>query len=126
MKKNSIKFFYLQISIFIFALSNVFFKFASVAMATKGLFSIACIFYIGAGILALGIHAIFWQQVLKYFELNVANAIKVSYLLWGTLFSIFIFKENYKISNFIGLLLIMLGIILIIHKNQQKKGEAYE
>lgn len=118
MKKNkTIKMILMQICIFLFALSNVSFKFASTYMASKGLFSIECIMSFVIGIATLGIYALIWQQVLKYYDLNVANAIKTLYLLWGVVFSIFIFKEQYKLSNFLGLILIILGIIVVIRKD---------
>lgn len=117
----AIRMIYLQISIFIFALSNVFFKFASSAMAKKGIFSLDFILQMAGGVGCLFLFALIWQQVLKYFELNVANAIKVSYLLWGSLFAIIIFKEKYRLSNFIGMILIMIGIILIILKSKKKE-----
>lgn len=113
----------MQVCIFLFALSNVSFKFMSTAMVTHGLISFECLKFLAMGIGILGIYALLWQQVLKYFDLNVANAIKMLYLLWGIVFSIFILKENYKISNFIGLLFILAGIINIILKD---KGERHE
>lgn len=104
----------MQICIFLFALSNVFFKFASNYMVLEGVFSLKFILCMGGGIGVLGGYAIIWQQTLKFYDLNVANAIKTLYLLWGIIFSIFIFKEDYKLNNFIGLVLIITGIIIII------------
>lgn len=127
MKKNkAIKVILMQICIFLFALSNVSFKFASIYMASKGLFSIECIMSFAMGIATLGIYALIWQQALKYYELNVANAIKTLYLLWGVVFSIFIFKEQYKLSNFLGLMLIILGIIVVIRKDSANIIESEE
>lgn len=116
----------IQICIFLFALSNVFFKFASNFMASEGIFSIKYILNIIVGILILGLYALIWQQVLKYYQLNVANAIKNLYLLWGVIFSIFIFKEQYKISNFLGLIIIIIGILLIIIRDNIEKKTILE
>lgn len=116
---KAIKMILMQICIFLFALSNVSFKFASTYMETKGLFSIECLMSFAMGIGTLGIYALIWQQVLKYYELNVANAIKTLYLLWGVVFSIFIFKEQYKLSNFLGLILIICGTVIVIRKDSE-------
>ena len=113
----------MQLCIFLFASSNVFFKFASNYMAQKGIFSKECIFSMIMGIVVLMIYAVFWQQLLKYYELNVANAIKTLYLLWGVFYAIVIFKEQYKLNNFIGLALIIFGIVLIVRKNKIGKGQ---
>lgn len=125
-KYKPIKMILMQICIFLFALSNVSFKFASTYMETKGLFSIECIMSFVMGIATLGVYALIWQQVLKYYELNVANAIKTLYLLWGVVFSIFIFKEQYQLSNFLGLILIICGIIIIIIKDSANIREVEE
>ena len=126
---KAIKMILMQICIFLFALSNVSFKFASTYMETKGLFSIECIMSFVTGIGTLGVYALIWQQALKYYELNVANAIKTLYLLWGVVFSIFIFKEQYKLSNFLGLILIICGTVMVIRKdsdNIKKMEESKE
>lgn len=106
--------------IFLYATSNIFFKFASIYMESEGLFSIKCIGSMGVGIIILMIYAAFWQQTLKYFELNEANAIKMFHMIWGVFYAILIFKEKYELTNFIGLLLIILGIFIVFKKDKVK------
>lgn len=111
----------MQLCIFLFATSNIFFKFASNYMADEGIFSMKCMLSMALGIFILMCYAFFWQQLLKYYELNVANAIKTMYLLWGVFYAIIVFKEKYELNNFIGLALIILGIILIVRKSNVKE-----
>ncbi|MCP1101252.1 drug/metabolite transporter (DMT)-like permease [Aequitasia blattaphilus] len=121
MKNKTLGFILLQIAIFLFAFSNVFFKIASNFMAEYGLFSFECLCSMAGGILVLVIYALLWQQILKIYELNVANAIKTLYLIWGVFFAIVFFKEKYQWNNFLGLLCIILGIIIIIRNKDVKK-----
>ena len=66
----------LHLNILIFSFTGVFSKFAAESIRTNGLFSIRTILW---GILIIancGIYAIFWQYILKLFDVNVAKSLK--------------------------------------------------
>ena len=61
----------------------------------------------------LGIYAIFWQQLIKKFELSVAYANKAMTLLWSLLWSVVIFHESVTVPKVIGVVLVIIGTIVI-------------
>jgi undecaprenyl phosphate-alpha-L-ara4N flippase subunit ArnE len=67
---------------------------------------------LGSG-LCMAAATFLWLYIIKYFEFSVAYPmISISYI-FGMLAAIFIFHETVPIIRWIGVLLIMAGVILI-------------
>lgn len=71
-----------------------------------------CIFY-AIIIFILGIYAIIWQQVLKFFTLPIAMCNKAITIVWGMAFSRFFFIEEITLKKILGASIILCGIILL-------------
>ena len=99
----------LQIIVMIYTLSGVMAKFA----AAYDFLSFRFILFYGLEILLLGIYAIFWQQNLKRFPVNVAYAHSAVYNIWSLIWAVLIFSETINRGNIIGTFLIIAGILLI-------------
>ncbi len=79
----------------------------------RGLISSALNLYIFLGFLSLGLGAFLWLIVLSKMELSLAYPmLSLGYVL-VTLISKFFFKEEIPRSRWIGVAIIMFGIILI-------------
>lgn len=99
----------LQAIIAIYTLSTVAAKFASL----NEFLSFKFILFYGIEILILGIYAIFWQQIIKKFELSVAYANRAMSLLWSVLWAIVFFHETITIKNIIGVIIVIIGTIIV-------------
>ncbi len=103
----------LHLNILIFSFTGVFSKFAAGSIRDNGLFSVQTVFW---GILIIancGVYAIFWQYILKLFEVNVAYSHSAVYNIWSLIWAWFIFSEPINIGNLIGTVLIIAGIWVI-------------
>ncbi len=103
----------LHLNILIFSFTGVFSKFAAGSIRSNGLFSPQTIFW---GILIVancGIYAVFWQYILKLFEVNVAYSHSAVYNIWSLIWAWLIFSEPINIGNLIGTALIIAGIWVI-------------
>ncbi len=103
----------LHLNILIFSFTGVFSKFAAGSIRDNGLMSAQTVFW-GLLIVAnCGIYAIFWQYILKLFEVNVAYSHSAVYNIWSLIWAWFIFSEPINIGNLIGTVLIIAGIWVI-------------
>ena len=59
------------------------------------------------------VYALFWQQNLKYFDVNVAYAHRSVYNVWSLLWAVLIFSEKITVGNVIGTVLIIGGILVM-------------
>ena len=75
-------------------------------------------------IFILGVYAILWQQLLKVMPLNLAYANKAVTLLWGMLFGVLVFKETISLTNILGGLIVLAGVIVMV--TDRKKTESAE
>lgn len=64
-------------------------------------------------ILILGVYALLWQQVLKKIPLSIAMANKPIVLVLGILWAVLIFDEKITWKLFVGIILILCGILII-------------
>lgn len=103
----------LHLNILIFSFTGVFSKFAAEAIKTDGLFSAKTVFWGILIILNCGIYAIFWQYILKLFEVNVAYSHSAVYNIWSLIWAFLIFSEPVNVGNLIGTVLIIAGIWVI-------------
>jgi drug/metabolite transporter (DMT)-like permease len=116
-KSNIIIFFLLHIILCLFSLSGLFSKLAS----GESFLSINfCLFY-GGVILILGIYAICWQQIIKRMPLSLAYANKAITVIWGMIWGILIFKEQLKIQQVIGAVIVIVGVVLYSMENSYER-----
>ena len=91
----------------------LFSKFAADSISARGLLSPWSLLW-GFLILAnCAVYAIFWQQNLKRFPVNVAYAHSAVYNIWSLIWAVLIFSETINRGNIIGTFLIIAGILLI-------------
>ena len=74
----------------------------------------------------LGVYAIFWQQLIKRFELSIAYANKAMTLLWSLLWSIVIFHEGVTLPKIAGVILVIIGTIVINGGDSKDSTESSE
>jgi multidrug transporter EmrE-like cation transporter len=75
--------------------------------------SFKSVLFIVIELFILGVYAILWQQLLKRFDLSIAYANKAMVLLWYMVWAMLIFKEKLVPKNYIGVLIVIAGIICI-------------
>lgn len=112
--KNKSTYILMYFSFFIYSLSSVFSKLAS----SLELFSLPYLLCFCGIIFILGIYAILWQQILKKIELSVAMSHKPIVLVYGTLWAVCFFGETVGAKFFIGLALIITGLVVIGVKSE--------
>ena len=66
----------------------------------------------------LGAYAVFWQQIIKRFDLSIAYANRAFAIFWTFLWSVLIFHETFRPVSLIGIFLVFFGILLV---NQDAK-----
>ena len=103
----------LHLNVFLFSLTGVFSKAASIQYNEKGLSSPLLYLFLFLMFLNCGIYALAWQMCIKKFDLSVAYANKSVYLIWSQLWAILIFKESLSIGNIIGMLVVFLGVMVV-------------
>ena len=99
----------LHLSFLIYASGTVLMKFASGHAMLSSHF---LLFYMLA-LVALGLYAILWQQVLKALPLTIAFSNKAVTILWGMLTGYIIFKETITPKMLIGAVIIVIGITFV-------------
>ena len=108
----------LHIAIFILSLASLCSKKAS----TYDFMSWGFILFYGGVIAALFVYAIIWQQALKRMPLVVAFANKVATLFWSLIYGVLIFGEGIRPNMIIGILIVVVGVILVVSSEVEKKG----
>ena len=112
----------LQAVVVIYTLSSVV---AKVATENK-LFSFSFFLFYGLEIAILGVYAIFWQQMIKRFDLSIAYANRAMALLWSALWAVVLFRETLEPKQLAGIALVILGTVIVntdTPKKQEEKGE---
>ena len=74
--------------------------------------SVHYILGIVGSIFILGIYAIVWQQILKRINLTDAYMFRGTSLIFVMLFSVLFFHEGFRLSNIIGIMIILTGTVL--------------
>ena len=114
-KTKFLEYVFLEFSVFFFSLSGIFFKFAS-----KNIFmSFNFIAFYSMGLMILAIYSFFWQIILKEFELYVAYGNRAMVTIWSFIWSFFIFHETINFKMIFGGILITIGTILLVVKNDK-------
>ncbi len=99
----------LQLIVLVYTLSGVAGKFAS----GNEFLSWRFILFYGLEIVNLGVYALLWQQAIKKFDLSVAYANRAVAILWSMLWAVLFFSEKIKVTNIIGVIIIIAGTIIV-------------
>lgn len=108
-KKMILLYIVLIVSILISSTTGILAKFASGEPFLSFKF---CLLY-GSEIIILFVYAIIWQQIIKHLNLSVAYSFKATALIWTLVWGSLVFKENFGITNFIGVAVVIVGIIIV-------------
>ena len=111
---------FIQAAVVVFTLSTVFSKLAGMttgdlvigSLVIRGL-GMKRLFFIGCEVLCLGIYAIFWQQIIKRFDLSVCYANRAFSIFWTFMWSIIIFQEKIRWNNVAGIIIVFIGIQVV-------------
>lgn len=104
----------LHLTIMLFSLTSVFSKAASVWYNREGLRSPRMFLFLFLMVLNCGVYALAWQKVIKNMDLNVAYANREIYMVWSQIWAVIIFHENLSVSNIVGLLMVMTGVLMVV------------
>lgn len=99
----------IQMGVILYTTSGICSKMTSNYQA----FSFMWLVWIGLEVAALGMYAVFWQQIIKRVDLSVAYANRAFAIFWSTLWAVILFKEKITPANAIGIVVIFLGIQLV-------------
>lgn len=103
----------LHLNIMLFSFTTVFSKLASIEFNKNGLKGIMLYVFFALMLLNCFIYAIAWQKVIRKFDLNTAYANKSVYLIWSQIWAVMIFKENLTVTNIIGLIVVLIGVLVV-------------
>ena len=95
-------------SFFIYALTSVFTKYASV----HSFLSWPYVLLLGGAVATLGIYAALWQQIIRRMPISDAFMWKGTTIVWAMLFASILFGEAISFRNVMGSTLIIIGITL--------------
>lgn len=109
----------LQAIIMIYTISSVMAKLASSSKDEPMKF----LFFFGLEFVILAVYAVFWQQMIKRFELSVAYANRSMAILWSMIWAVVFFHDRITLRNMLGVLLVLLGTVIV---NLDAKGGAQD
>lgn len=108
--KKTRQLFILHLNILLFSFTGIFSKLAASSVSKNGAFCINTLIFAGLILLNCAVYALFWQQNLKHFDVNIAYAHRSVYNVWSLLWSVLIFSEKITVGNILGTVLIIAGI----------------
>ena len=111
--------FLLQAIIVIYTVSSVMAKLVSTSQGEP----VKALMFFGLEFVLLAVYALFWQQMLKRFELSVAYANRSMAILWSVIWAVVFFHEKITLRNILGVLLVLVGTIIV---NMDAKGEEQD
>ncbi|MBQ6470019.1 MAG: EamA family transporter [Lachnospiraceae bacterium] len=99
----------IQAAVVIFTMSGICAKFSSrfAVMSPKFLL------FIFLELAALGVYAVFWQQIIKRFDLSLAYANRATSIFWSMIWAALLFGEGVTLKNIIGVIVIFAGIMTV-------------
>lgn len=103
----------LHVNILLFSLTGIFSKLTANNLSENGVLNIYTALFAGLMVLNCAIYAVFWQQSLKHFDVNVAYAHRSVYNIWSLIWAVLLFSEPITIGNIIGTVLIIGGILVM-------------
>lgn len=92
----------------VYACTSIFTKMAS----RQKMLSWPYLLWIAGAIGVMGVYAILWQQVIKRMSLSTSYMFKGTSLVFVLLFSALLFGETISLTNVIGSVIIVSGIVL--------------
>jgi drug/metabolite transporter (DMT)-like permease len=105
--------FLLHLNIMVFSFTGILSKFCAMSIHNEGLFSPRTILLGCLILINCGIYAVFWQYILKLFEVNVAYSHSAVYNIWSLIWAVVVFSEPVNPGNLVGTVLIIAGIWVI-------------
>ena len=99
----------LQGAVILYTMSGICAKFSSRYEVMTG----GWIFFIALEIVALGVYAIVWQQIIKRFDLSLAYANRATAVFWSMLWAALLFRETVTWKNLLGVAVIFAGILVV-------------
>lgn len=110
----------LQAVVIIYSISGVMAKFASMYNSNMMMF----LLFFGLEFVLLAIYAVFWQQMIKRFELSVAYTNRAMAILWSMIWAVVFFHDEITAQNVCGVLLVLAGIVVInTDKGEDSKND---
>ncbi len=104
------RYLYLQISVFILAVSAAFHKAAADMWGNEGEIHLPVILCIAAYLVLMLVYAVMWQRNLEQFELGFLYTNRCLCTIWAQIIAVVVFKNKIYALNVIGLLLIFWGV----------------
>lgn len=117
-KTRVIDFILLQSAVMIYSLSTLAANFAS----KYDFLSPKYILFFGLDFILLAIYAIFWQQIIKRFQLSIAYANKAMTLMWSMLWNFLILSQKITLWRVVGVLLVVAGVIIMNYIAPDENG----
>ena len=77
-------------------------------------------FYAGV-IIALGVYALIWQQVLRKIPLTNAFVNKSALLVWSLVWGLILFNESITAQKIVGILIVFCGVYLVVSNPKKKE-----
>lgn len=108
MSKNLKTYLFLHLLLAVYSANGILSK-----LAARQTFLSWPFLFLYAGVIALlGVYALGWQQVLKRIPLSSAYANKAVTVVWGCVWGLVVFKEQFTAGKLIGGALVLAGIVL--------------
>lgn len=107
----------LHLAVFIMSISSI----CSKKAAGFEFMSFGFIAFYAGVILALGVYALIWQQVLRKIPLTNAFVNKSALLVWSLIWGVTLFDETVTIQKVIGLIIVFCGVFLVISGSKKEK-----
>lgn len=114
-KKHKLVYLGLHVLLMFYSIGGIFSKSA----AQAEFLSLKYIFSYGVVLAILMIYAVFWQMILKKIPLTVAMANKSVTVIWGIIYGVLLFEETITITNLIGAVIIIVGILMVVSADKE-------
>lgn len=108
-RDHLIRYIFLHLSLCFFSFAGVIAKFASGLKFFSWKFNL--LYGIELGILF--VFAVFWQQILKNFQISIAYANRALVIIWSLIWAVVFFGEKITFNNMLGSVIVLTGVILI-------------
>lgn len=99
----------LQAIIIIYTMSSVMAKMVSASKDEP----FRMLLFLGLEFLILAIYAVFWQQMIKRFDLSVAYANRSMAILWSMIWAVIFFHDEITLRNILGVLIVLVGTMIV-------------
>ena len=87
--------------------------------AGQSFLSLKFILFYGILLLNLAVYALLWQQILKRLPLVTAYANKAITVIWGMLWGYLFFREQIRVQQIIGGLIIIAGVYFVVTDKEE-------